>query len=117
MLDSALPAKYIALVPTGGRPWTTRVPCDPAEVCLTSGSAAEGGGRRVDKLPLDDPRWKELNHRNWSHGKRSDRTPDAPFVPDELSELTSQTWIGQRIKCSPRPSSRPCRRKARGTTS
>jgi hypothetical protein len=41
----------------------------------------------VDTLPLDDPRWKELDHRNWSHGKRSDWAPDAPFVPDELAEL------------------------------
>jgi hypothetical protein len=38
-------------------------------------------------LPLDDPRWKELNHRNWSGGKRSDWAPDAPYVPEELSEL------------------------------
>jgi hypothetical protein len=38
-------------------------------------------------LPLDDPRWRELDHRNWSHGKPSARVPDAPFVPDELAKL------------------------------
>ena len=41
----------------------------------------------MDLLPLDDPRWKDLNHRNWSHGKRSHWSPDAPFVPDELAKL------------------------------
>jgi hypothetical protein len=41
----------------------------------------------MDLLPLDDPRWKDLNHRNWSHGKRSEWTPDAPFIPDVLAEL------------------------------
>jgi hypothetical protein len=38
-------------------------------------------------LPLDDPRWKDLDHRNWRNGKRSAWTPDAPFVPDELAKL------------------------------
>lgn len=42
----------------------------------------------MDKLPLNDPRWRDLNHRNWSHGKRSDS--DAPFVPDELAELAKK---------------------------
>jgi hypothetical protein len=41
----------------------------------------------MDLLPLDDARWKDLDHRNWSHGKRSPWAPDAPYVPDELSEL------------------------------
>jgi hypothetical protein len=41
----------------------------------------------LNKLPLNDARWKELNHRNWSNGNRSDWAPDAPFVPDELAEL------------------------------
>jgi hypothetical protein len=41
----------------------------------------------MDFLPLDDPRWRELDHRNWRSGRRSEWAPDAPFVPDELSEL------------------------------
>ena len=41
----------------------------------------------MDKLPLDDPRWKDLDHRNWRKGKRSDWSPDAPFVADELAIL------------------------------
>lgn len=41
----------------------------------------------MDLLPLDDARWRELDHRNWRGGKRSDSAPDAPFVPDELAEL------------------------------
>jgi hypothetical protein len=42
----------------------------------------------MDLLPLDDPRWRDLNHRNWSNGKPSDWAPDAPFVPDELAKLS-----------------------------
>jgi len=38
-------------------------------------------------LPLDDPRWIELDHRNWQEGKRSEWAPDAPFVPEELAKL------------------------------
>jgi hypothetical protein len=38
-------------------------------------------------LSLDDPRWKELDHRGWSSGVRSSLDPDAPFVPDELAKL------------------------------
>jgi hypothetical protein len=38
-------------------------------------------------LPLHDPRWKELNHRGWGNGARSEHDPDAPFVPDELARL------------------------------
>ena len=41
----------------------------------------------MDLLPLDDPRWLELEHRNWSQGKRSPEAPDAPFIPNELSKL------------------------------
>ncbi|RGC67672.1 hypothetical protein C5N14_17985 [Micromonospora sp. MW-13] len=35
-------------------------------------------------LPLDDPRWPDLDHRGWSAGRGG---PDAPFVPDELRQL------------------------------
>jgi hypothetical protein len=41
----------------------------------------------MDRLPLDDPRWKNLDHRNWRDGKPSEWTPDAPFVPYELAKL------------------------------
>ncbi len=41
----------------------------------------------MDLLPLNDPRWLELDHRNWFQGKRSSWVPEAPFVPDELSKL------------------------------
>jgi len=41
----------------------------------------------MELLPLTDPRWRELDHRNWSGGKPSDWAPDAPFVPDELAKL------------------------------
>jgi hypothetical protein len=41
----------------------------------------------MELLPLDDPRWRELDHRNWRGGRRSEWSPDAPFVPDELAEL------------------------------
>ncbi len=43
----------------------------------------------MDLLPLDDPRWRELDHRNWRGGRRSEWSPDAPFVPDELAELAN----------------------------
>lgn len=51
----------------------------------------------MDFLPLDDPRWKELDHRNWRGGKRSDWAPDAPYVPDELSELLKKPADLQRF--------------------
>jgi len=38
-------------------------------------------------LPLNDNRWRELAHRGWSGGKRSELDPDAPYVPDELRVL------------------------------
>src|SRR5215831_6469424 len=38
-------------------------------------------------LPLNDPRWKDLDHRNWRQGKPSKWAPDAPFVPAELAKL------------------------------
>jgi enamine deaminase RidA (YjgF/YER057c/UK114 family) len=37
-------------------------------------------------LPLDDPRWLDLDHRNWSGGEGG---PDAPIVPDELRHLVA----------------------------
>ena len=52
----------------------------------------------MDLLPLNDPRWKELNHRNWSCGKRSEWTPDAPFVPEELSELVKNPENNERFR-------------------
>ncbi len=41
----------------------------------------------MSMLPLEDPRWRELNHRGWSNGARSNNDSDAPFVPEELSQL------------------------------
>jgi hypothetical protein len=38
-------------------------------------------------LDLDDNRWKELDHRGWANGTRSELDLDAPFVPDELRIL------------------------------
>jgi hypothetical protein len=38
-------------------------------------------------LHLEDDRWNELDHRNWSNGSRSSLDPEAPFVPDELRLL------------------------------
>ncbi len=52
----------------------------------------------MDLLPFDDPRWKELNHRNWSGGKRCEWTPDAPFVPLELSELVKEPGDIERFR-------------------
>jgi hypothetical protein len=37
-------------------------------------------------LPLDDPRWRELAHRNWRDGSPAG-DPDAPFVPDVLARI------------------------------
>jgi hypothetical protein len=37
-------------------------------------------------LPLDDPRWNELAHRNWVNGSLAG-DPDAPFVPEVLAKL------------------------------
>jgi hypothetical protein len=51
----------------------------------------------MDLLPLDDPRWRELDHRNWRGGKRSEWSPDAPFVPDELAELDKNPADRQRF--------------------
>jgi hypothetical protein len=44
----------------------------------------------MNLLPLNDPRWKDLCHRNWSEGQPSISVPDAPFVPDILSQLVKQ---------------------------
>jgi hypothetical protein len=52
----------------------------------------------MDLLPLDDPRWAELDHRNWRHGSRSEWSPDAPFVPDELSLLTENPADIERFR-------------------
>jgi hypothetical protein len=40
-------------------------------------------------LSLDDPRWLELGHRNWSPGQRPGDDPGVPFVPEELRGLLS----------------------------
>jgi hypothetical protein len=37
-------------------------------------------------LPLDDPRWYELAHRNWANGSPVG-DPEAPFVPEVLANL------------------------------
>jgi hypothetical protein len=52
----------------------------------------------MDLLPLDDPRWKELDLRNWRGGRRSEWTPDGPFVPDELSELAKNPVDIERFR-------------------
>lgn len=44
----------------------------------------------MNLLPLDDPRWRDLCHRNWSAGKPSAWVPDAPFVPDVLAKLVQR---------------------------
>ena len=51
----------------------------------------------MDLLPLDDPRWIELDHRNWRDGQRSDWAPDAPFVPDELAKLVENPADQERF--------------------
>jgi hypothetical protein len=38
-------------------------------------------------MSLDDPRWPELGHRNWSPGQRPGDDPSVPFVPEELRLL------------------------------
>lgn len=48
-------------------------------------------------LSLDDPRWKELNHRGWTRGARSHFDPDAPSVPDELAQLLKNPCDIQRF--------------------
>ncbi|MFC8846811.1 MULTISPECIES: hypothetical protein [unclassified Micromonospora] len=45
-------------------------------------------------LSLDDPRWPDLDHRNWSAGQGS---PDAPFVPDELRRLRANPADQERF--------------------
>lgn len=51
----------------------------------------------MDLFPLDDPRWRELDHRNWRDGKRSAWAPDAPFVPDELAKLVENPADHERF--------------------
>ena len=41
-------------------------------------------------LTLDDPRWRELDHRGWSQGAPTPSDPDAPYVPDELRALVDR---------------------------
>jgi hypothetical protein len=38
-------------------------------------------------LPLDDVRWRELDHRGWTGGSRYPRDTNAPFAPDVLHQL------------------------------
>jgi hypothetical protein len=38
-------------------------------------------------LPLDDPRWAGLGHRNWSPGQRPSDDPGVPVVSRELRQL------------------------------
>ncbi len=49
-------------------------------------------------LPLDDLRWKDLDHRNWRLGKPSEWAPDAPFVPDELAKLVENPADRERFE-------------------
>jgi hypothetical protein len=51
----------------------------------------------MELLPLDDPRWKELDHRNLRNGKPSEWAPDAPFVPDELAKLEKKPGDDKRF--------------------
>jgi hypothetical protein len=41
-------------------------------------------------LALNDSRWKDLDHRGWSVGKRFALDPDAPDVAEELSALLKE---------------------------
>lgn len=45
-------------------------------------------------LPLDDPRWPALDHRNWSKGHGGS---DAPYVPDELRRLHAHPGDRERF--------------------
>lgn len=38
-------------------------------------------------LPLDDPRWKDLDHRGWTGGRPYELDPNSPFAPAELAAL------------------------------
>jgi hypothetical protein len=38
-------------------------------------------------LPLDDIRWKDLDHRGWTKGQRYSLDPEAPYVPEELKKI------------------------------
>lgn len=48
-------------------------------------------------LVLDDPRWRELDHRGWSAGRASVYEAGAPFVPDELRYLLANPADQQRF--------------------
>jgi enamine deaminase RidA (YjgF/YER057c/UK114 family) len=47
-------------------------------------------------LPLDDPRWPDLDHRGWS-ARTLFSDPDAPFVPAELRHLLANPADRQRF--------------------
>jgi hypothetical protein len=47
-------------------------------------------------LPLDDPRWLNLGHRNWSPGD-APGAGDVPFVPDELRLLLADPRDHERF--------------------
>ena len=74
----------------------------PTEVCDLAHCSARGGNAAHPStlgsmLPLDDPRWLELGHRNWSPGQRPGDDPDAPFVPQELSGLLAEPTDFERL--------------------
>ncbi len=48
-------------------------------------------------IPLDDARWKELNHRGWTKGARYHLDPDAPFAPEELAKLLESPCHTERF--------------------
>jgi hypothetical protein len=49
-------------------------------------------------LSLDDPRWKDRNHRGWTDGARYDLDPDAPCAPAELRKLVEGPSDIQRFQ-------------------
>jgi hypothetical protein len=49
-------------------------------------------------LALDDPRWKELNHRGWTKGERYHFDPEAPFAPEELAKLLENPSDMERFR-------------------
>jgi hypothetical protein len=48
-------------------------------------------------MSLDDPRWLELGHRNWSPGQRPEDDPSVPFVPEELRRLLDKPADHERF--------------------
>lgn len=49
-------------------------------------------------LPLNDKRWKTLNHRGWSDGHPSPGDPDAPEVAHELAKLRKDPFDFERFR-------------------